>query len=242
MLETRGVSAKHRDRLAAILFHGSTEFTSAAQHLFRVFHERDAEVVDWGWLFATVERPLSCAEHHTATEGDHTGLLQLHRRRESLINRFTQPPPGRIIEVLVVAEGFVVLERHRWPVYVNALSKLVGPAMQRVQFGFGQYRTFHRCDKFSQRADVHANALAAGGERFNHRRATANVRVHDHVAWLGKSLDRRSGEDGGESGGILVIAMRQATHRRSVTCCIDQRGLCLARQVEIGAFARFMHR
>jgi len=47
-----------------------------------------------------------------------------------------QPPPRRVIQMLVVTKRFEVLERDRWSVNIHTLRELVGPALQGIKFGF----------------------------------------------------------------------------------------------------------
>ena len=66
------------------------------------------EVINGRALTPTIERPLCSSQHHAPTERFHPRGSESDGASNRLLDRLPQTPPGRMIEVLIVAELMII--------------------------------------------------------------------------------------------------------------------------------------
>jgi hypothetical protein len=125
---------------------------------------------------------------------------------------------------------------------VYGVRHAVGQPIEPGEFRFRVDGALHLRDELCKRADIDAHALAPRGKRFNERRAAADVRIEHEIAGTRERLDSGAGEDGRETSGVFVEAVRQATDRLGRAGGRDERALRMVRQLQKAIVPRFIHR
>lgn len=124
---------------------------------------------------------------------------------------------------------------------VNSVRQSSRPCVQTVQLSFRVHRRLDRRDKSREGTYVDANRVPAGDQGLNECGPTSDMGVEAQIAGLCKCLDGGADECGTETGGVLVVPVREAANWLRIASTRDKRDLSALRKLRYNAPSRFAH-